>query len=198
MPGIRLNANKADYKILTSFFVDKNNKKFTPSLKLGEEWRTTQETKQVIKDKSSNPKKRLEKLTSFGLLDHEIIDYKGRLDNYWYITLEGIYVLLAKLNKKDVNSFLKANQKILPDFLFLEKSILNNELRIRYFLSQIRILVKNYQYYLLENFIKKWFKDNYGTRARVKLWQPDLKTTLKKVYNHDPDFLKELQKQYGR
>ena len=196
MAGIRLNVNQADYKILNSFFIDKKSKKLTP--KLVEEWRSTEEIKKILKDKSSNPKKRLEKLSSFGLLDHEIIDYKGRLDHYWYITLEGIFVLLVKLNKSELIIRLNVNQKILPDFIFLEKSFKNRELEVHYFFSQIGILVKNYQYYLLEDFIKKWFKDNYGTKAKVKLWQPNLKTILKKAYSHDPNFLKKLQKQYGR
>jgi len=154
--------------------------------------------KRLTKDKSNRPLLRLQKLSSFGLIDYEIIYYEGRYDHYYFISLEGIYVILAHLTEKQILPFLKTNMNTIPGFLVLFNLNPNSDLKLRYFLGQIRSMIKQHNYYLIEYFLKKWFKDNFGTRVILKFYKPNIKNKLKQVYEHDPKFLKELQKQYGR
>ena len=193
-----MNINKADLEILESFFTNRIFNEEKPYLTLEETWKSLEEIKRDTDDNSIRPLQRLQKLVNFGLVDIEIINYKGRYDHFYFITLEGIYVILVHQSEKEILSFVKSNIDVIPGFSEIYKLNPDASLKLRYFIGHIITMIEHHDYFLIEYFLKKWFKDNYGARVILKFFQPNLKEKLKGVYNHDQEFLKELQKQYGR
>ena len=59
-------------------------------------------------------------------------------------------------------------------------------------------MIEHHEYFLVEYFLKKWFKDNFGSRVVLKFFQPNLNEKLKQVYKKNHEFLKTLEKIYGK
>ncbi len=198
MPGMRLNFNKTDEKLLKLFFSHRNSRTST-FFQLHDSWKSTEELTKELPENKPRVKKQLLKLTSFGMVDHIEVYCGKRTDHYWYPTHEGVYVMMYMIkNFQDIKRFLDSNTHRNSDFIKMNEIIQTNDPRFRYVISQFENIIKNKQYYLIRILIKEWLINNVGYSGRARLLQPSPKPKLKQVYGKNKEMMKKLSKLYGK
>lgn len=196
---MRLNISSQDKKALEVFFTNRTYQKDSDYMKLAESWKSTTEISKELNETRKRALQRLEKLSGFGFIQYFAVDYHGRIDRYWAIDREGVYYIMATLDGGRLVSFLRSNNRHVREFSDIEQLVLKRNVQVRYLTSQIINIVKNYQYYLLKNFIDKWRNDNIRSSNWMHaFFHPSMKNTLKKVYGKDKEMMEKLSHLYGR
>lgn len=168
-------------------------------MKLADTWKSTTTISDELNESGKRTLQRLEKLSGFGFVQYFTIDYHGRIDRYWAIDREGVYCILATLDGGRLVSFLRSNKDHVREFSDIEQLVLKRDVQARYLTSQIKNIIKNYQYYLLKNFIDKWRIDNIrSSNWAFQFFHPNIKKVLKKVYGKDKEMMEKLSHTYGR
>jgi hypothetical protein len=197
MPGSRLYITGADRKALKSFFNNKMefDKANSTYMDLANCWKSLSEISTELKESRQRTKKRLEKLKGLGFVELEVIPVGKRTDLYWYISRTGIYYMLSILKGPKLVRFLQSNNKIIEEFVEIEKLLLSSKPEFSHLIHQIKYYSKNHQYHEIIKFVQKWLRDVFGRNFRV-IFLPSLKYVIMK--NYQKKTIKELEKTYGR
>lgn len=196
---MRLNLTNQDKKALETFFTNITYKKNSDYMKLTDTWKSTTEISKELSESGKRTIQRLEKLSGFGFVDSFSVQYHSRIDRYWTIRHEGMYYILSTLDGVRLMAFLKSNKDKAREFSDIEELFLKRDVQVRYLTSQITNIVKNYQYFLIKNFIEKWSSDNVkSNNAAFRFFEPNRKKVLKKVYGKDKEMMEKLSHIYGR
>ncbi|MEX2193058.1 MAG: hypothetical protein WD717_06740 [Nitrosarchaeum sp.] len=175
MRKIRLNLTKSDDAVLRCFFTNRTFKVDESYLSLEVRWKSTTEISKELREGGQRTKKRLEKLHSFGFLELEEDYNKNRTDHYWFIRKEGFYYIFSLLERNEMRGFLRSNMDKFLGFGELEKMVMNNNVQLRYFVSQMNSIIKNHHYYLIKYFISKWLEDNAFIASTMQMPYPNIK-----------------------
>lgn len=195
---MKLNLSKQDMDVIYLFFSNRTYKSNSDYLKMNNSWKSTTEINFKLGEPWKRTKKRLEKLFGFGLLENMSIPYKNRMDEYWCLKRVSLYLILSTLPRDRMIQFLRTNKNKIREFDTIEKLAVRNDLQISYLLNQILRAVSNYQYYLLELLIERWFLARSNQhRPFFDIITTDFRLTLKENYK-DVAFLKEMSKIFGK
>lgn len=195
---MRLNLTNQDKKALEAFFTNRTYKKDSDYMKLAHIWKSTTEISRELDESGKRTLQRVDKLAGFGLLYYSSIPYYDRIDHYWSLNREGLYYFMSTLDDAKLVAFLRSNKKEHRNFSLMETLALKRDVQIRYLTSQIKNIVNNYQYFLIEGFIKKWLIDNFGVHADHHFYPPSIKEVIKRVYGRDKEMVEKLSHIYGK
>lgn len=192
MVEIRLKLSPADYRLLKAFLYTKTD----TSILFNPDWRSTKDLSLIIKGGWKRRKDRLKKLAAFGLVEQIAIDRGIYSDRHWRITRSGIYCVFVTLTKAEMLDFIKLNQELMPELSSLEKAVLKDDIRFQYLKRRIVVMIKNYDYYFIEDFVRRWFAVNF----RIGLQRIPLSNfqSIWKKYAKNKKMIKNLSEIYGR
>lgn len=196
---MRLNLTNQDKKALECFFTNRTYKQNSDYLKLTDTWKSTTEISKELNESWKRTVQRLEKFSGFGFVTSFSVQYHERIDRYWAINREAVYYILSTLEGGKLVAFLRSNKDKVKEFSSIEDLVLKKDVQIRYLTSQIKNIVKNYQYFLIKNFLEVWRLDNIPMRNfSTAFHHPNMKNVLKKNYSKDKEMMEKLSHMYGR
>lgn len=162
MPGRRLVLTHVDKDVLFSFFGDPNSSQTDkPYMKLADRWKSTNELAGLLYESRQRTKARLERLNAFGLLELRGKERDTRWDNYWYISVNGIYYVMSTLKRNELKKFLFSNEDK-RELSFIKDLVVKNKSEIDYLFNQIRNCIKQKEYTKISVIVFHWLKDTFG------------------------------------
>ena len=192
MGKTRLDLTSADYKLLKAFLYTKTD----TSILFNPDWRSTKDLSLIIKDSWKRRKDRLKKLAALGLVEQVGIDRGTWMDRHWRINISGIYCVFVTLTKAEMLDFIKLNQELLPELSWLEKAVLKDDTGFQYLKMRIETMIKNYDYYFIEDFVRRWFAVNF--KIGIQRIPPSNFQSIWEKYAKNKKMIEELSKIYGR
>ena len=192
MGKIHLNLTRPDYRLLKAFLYTKTD----TSISFNPDWRSTKDLSLIIKDSWKRKKDRLKKLAALGLVEQIAIDRGIWADRHWRITRSGIYCVFVTLTKAEMLDFISSNQELMPELSSLEKAVLKDDIRFQYLKRRIEAMIENYDYYFIEDFVRRWFAVNF----RIGLERIPLSNlqSIWEKYAKNKKMIKNLSEIYGR
>ena len=170
MVGSRSNIEEKDIAALKLFFTDVVFNDSSPDfMKLKNSWISTSELNFKLEEPFPRTKKRLKRLKQFGLLNHQDAK-KGNLTyNYWCLTHQSLFYILSLLTEKiEIRKFITCNRKNTHELGYVYDLMKSDGVEPIINLSrQLTKLISTYQYDLIDNLIRGWFKTNVDQNYRL-------------------------------